>query len=101
MKNPDIFRRDFLRFGSLGLAAAAIPELSFAAPGPGRVSSTAHGVLDVRAYGAMGDGKTLDTDAVNSAIQAAEKAGGGVVVFPAGTYLCFSIHLKNGVHLHL
>src|SRR6185437_14337180 len=101
MKNPDIFRRDFLRFGSLGLAAAAIPELSFAAPHPGRPASTAHGVFDIRAYGATGDGKTLDTDAVNSAIEAAAKAGGGVVMFPAGSYLCFSIRLKSSVHLHL
>src|SRR6185437_2035903 len=58
-------------------------------------------VFDVRAHGATGDGKTLDTDAVNRAIEAAAKAGGGVVVFPAGTYLCFSIHLKSSVHLQL
>ena len=50
---------------------------------------------------ATGDGKTLDTDAVNHAIDAASAAGGGVVVFPPGTYLCFSIHLKSQVHLHL
>lgn len=101
MKNPDILRRNFLRFGSLGLAAAAIPEISFATPSSDRSSSTAHGVFDIRAYGATGDGKTLDTDAVNSAIEAAAKAGGGVVVFPAGSYLCFSIRLKSSVHLHL
>ena len=57
--------------------------------------------FDVRKYGATGDGKTLDTAAVNRAIEAAAAAGGGVVVFPAGSYLCFSIHLKSHVHLHL
>jgi polygalacturonase len=59
------------------------------------------GVFDVRKFGADGDGKTLDTDAVNRAIEAAAAAGGGVVLFPGGTYLCFSIHLKSQVHLVL
>jgi polygalacturonase len=39
--------------------------------------------------------------AVNRAIEAAAATGGGVVVFPAGSYLCFSIHLKSYVNLHL
>jgi len=55
----------------------------------------------VRKYGATGDGKALDTAGVNRAIEAAAAAGGGVVVFPAGSYLCFSIRLKSQVHLHL
>ena len=38
---------------------------------------------------------------MNHAIEAASAAGGGVVVFPPGTYLCFSIHLKSQVHLNL
>jgi len=59
------------------------------------------GVYDVRAFGAKGDGETLDTPAVNQAITAAAAAGGGTVRFPAGTYLCFSIHLKSNVALYL
>ena len=58
-------------------------------------------VFDVRAYGATGDGKTLDTGAINRAIDAAAGAGGGTVEFPAGTYLSFSIRLKSNVALHL
>ena len=60
-----------------------------------------HRLFNVRQYGATGDGKTLDTDAVNRAIAAAAAAGGGTVLFPAGVYLCFSIHLKSNVHLYL
>ncbi|MGH9586149.1 MAG: hypothetical protein ACRD3F_04310, partial [Acidobacteriaceae bacterium] len=41
----------------------------------------------------------MDTAAVNRAIEAAVDVGGGIVLFPAGTYLCFSIHLKSYVHL--
>src|SRR5205085_1199337 len=58
-------------------------------------------VYDVRAFGARGDGKSVDTRAINSAIEAANAAGGGTVLFTAGTYLCFSIRLKSNVTLYL
>jgi polygalacturonase len=57
--------------------------------------------FNVRDFGASGDGKTLDTAAINSAIDAAAAAGGGTVVFPAGTYASYSIHLKSNVGLYL
>jgi polygalacturonase len=103
MKAFSSVRRDFLRTGSFGMAAAAIPAVSLAAPAQdGAVAAAVSQVIfDVRKYGAAGDGRTLDTEAVNRAIEAAAAAGGGVVVFPAGTYLCFSIRLKSQVHLHL
>ena len=55
--------------------------------------------FDVHRYGAIGDGRTLDTDAINRAILAAHAAGGGTVVLPAGDYLCHSIRLC--IHLTL
>jgi polygalacturonase len=94
-------RRDFLRIGGSGLAAAAIPAFSSISASAQDAVTSSTGIFDVRKYGATGDGKTLDTDAVNRAIDAAAAAGGGVVVFPAGNYLCFSIHLKSLVHLQL
>ncbi|HMG86709.1 MAG TPA: glycoside hydrolase family 28 protein [Terracidiphilus sp.] len=103
MEHFNALRRDFLRTGGMGVAAAAIPIASFAASaqeGTG-IAPGASGIFDVRKYGAKGDGKTLDTDAVNRSIEAAAAAGGGVVLFPSGTYLCFSIHLKSQVHLVL
>ncbi len=57
--------------------------------------------MDVRKFGAKGDGKTLDTAAINRAIDAAAAAGGGTVFFPAGTYASYSIHLKSKVLLYL
>jgi polygalacturonase len=103
MKDFSSMRRDFLRAGSFGMAAAAIPAASFAVAtqSGGKAAATPDGLFNVRNFGAAGDGKTLDTVAVNRAIEAAAAAGGGVVVFPAGSYLCFSIHLKSHVHLHL
>jgi hypothetical protein len=58
-------------------------------------------VFSVRAFGAVGDGKTLDSPAINKAIQAASGSGGGTVFVPAGVYLSGSIHLTNNINLHL
>jgi polygalacturonase len=58
-------------------------------------------VFNIRSYGATGDGKTIDTPAINQAIDAAASAGGGTVLFPAGQYLCYSIRLKSDVALYL
>src|SRR6185295_16852901 len=66
-----------------------------------RSATLANIVHNVRAFGAKGDGKTLDTPAINKAIEAAAAAGGGTVQFPAGTYLSFSIHLKSNIALYL
>lgn len=56
---------------------------------------------NVRTFGATGDGKTVDSPAINRAIEAVAAAGGGTLVFPAGKYVCFSIHLKSKVDLYL
>jgi polygalacturonase len=78
--------------------AASLPRHR---PVPGSQLAIAATVYDVRSFGARGDGKTLDTPAVNKAIEAAALAGGGTVRFPAGTYLCFSIRLKSNIALYL
>lgn len=59
------------------------------------VAAWAGGVYDVRDYGAAGDGKVLDHEAINRAIDACTAAGGGQVLVPAGTYLCGSIRMKD------
>ena len=50
---------------------------------------------NVKDYGAKGDGKALDSKAINKAIDAAAKNGGGTVYIPAGNYLSGAIHLKR------
>lgn len=58
-------------------------------------------IFNVKDYGATGDGTTIDTPAVNRAIEAAAADGGGTVYFPSGTYACYSIRLKSNIALYL
>ena len=52
-------------------------------------------------FGAIPDGQTLNTQAINAAIDACNKKGGGVVVIPSGLWLTGPIVLKSNVNLHL
>lgn len=54
---------------------------------------------NVRDFGAVGDGRTFDTAAINRAIEDAAAAGGGTVVLPAGNYLSYSIRLRSYITL--
>ena len=58
-------------------------------------------VYDPRRFGATGDGTTLDTRAIQSAIDACMQAGGGTVVLGPGTYLSGTITLKSNVTMQL
>lgn len=62
------------------------------------VASTA-GVYDVRDCGAAGDGATLDTPAIQKAVDTCAAAGGGQVRFAPGRYLSGTVHLKSHVTL--
>ena len=63
--------------------------------------STAAEPFEVRTFGAKGDGTTLDTQAIQAAIDAASAAGGGVVHLSPGTYLSGSVMLRSRVVLDL
>ena len=91
-------RRDLLKLSPLALAAT-VGHVSFAEAQT--ESHPAEAVYNVRNFGATGDGKTVDTPAINKAIEAVAAAGGGTLVFPAGTYMCFTIRLKSHVDLYL
>lgn len=59
------------------------------------------GRFTITDFGARADGKTLNTEAIASAIAACSAAGGGRVVVPAGVFLTGAVHLKSNVDLHL
>lgn len=58
-------------------------------------------VFDIRDQGAVGDGQTLNTRAIQATIDLAHSRGGGRVLVPAGRFLSGSIYLKSNVELHL
>ena len=55
-------------------------------------------VLD---FGAVPDGKTLTTEALQKAIDQCAATGGGTVTVPPGVFLTHTVFLKSGVNLHL
>jgi len=67
----------------------------------GQAAPAPSGVCSVRQYGAVGDGKTLDTAAFRNAITACTKAGGGEVLVPPGRYLTGTIRLASNITLQL
>jgi polygalacturonase len=95
----DKFRRNLLKFSPLAVTTAAVIGRTALAEAPSTLE--AQMTFNVCTYGATGDGKTIDTPAINRAIEAVAAAGGGTLVFPAGTYLCFTIHLRSKVDLYL
>jgi polygalacturonase len=106
MLSDGISRKDFLA----GMIAAGVSSASSLAQPLHRTSPHAvvsagstgsAGIYNVRTFGAAGDGKTLDSPAVNKAIEEASAGGGGTVYLPAGAYLCYSLRLKSSVSLYL
>lgn len=93
-----IDRRNLLKLSSLSLVSLSGAGALEAQAG---VFNRPQSLYDVHSFGATGDGKTVDTPAINRALEAVAAAGGGTLVFPAGTYVCFTIHLRSNVDLYL
>jgi polygalacturonase len=90
-------RRSLLLGGTIGAAALLVGRSARALTPADR----ARGWVDVRDFGAKGDGVTIDSPAINKAIDHAAARGGGTVWFPAGTWASYTIRLKSKVTLHL
>lgn len=77
------------------LFSASLAVLPFSA-----ASANAPDAFDVRKFGAKGDGRTVDTVAIQKAIDAAAAVKGGTVFFPRGRFVSFSLELKSHVTLY-
>jgi polygalacturonase len=95
----DLLRRDFLKWASVGLVAGGASACPIRRLMAHEVETRAP--FNIRSFGAIGDGTTVDTPAVNRAIATAAASGGGTVLFPAGTYPCHSVRLKSHITLRL
>ena len=77
------------------IAVVACPALTILS----NLGSAADGVFNVRNYGAAGNGKSIDTTAINKAVKACADAGGGQVRFGPGRYISGTVHLRDNVTL--
>jgi Endopolygalacturonase len=65
------------------------------------VASGPSGQYKITSFGAISDGKTLNTQSIQAAIDACSKNGGGTVIVPAGKFITGAIFLKQGVNLYI
>ena len=97
---------------ALGAGSAATESLTGNNPGANNLATAASTAspapekgdqVNVKTYGAVGDGVTNDTAAFNAALDSLADAGGGVCLVPRGTYIIsasgITSHVKSGVHL--
>jgi len=97
-----MFFRCFLRRACWPAVSIGVVLLAFfAVRADAGAAQSAKGVFDVRDYGAVGDGVTLDTKAIQAAIDACTQAGGGKVYLHNGRFLSGTIYLKSNVTLYL
>src|SRR5262245_62240609 len=97
----DWIRREFLKLaGVSALLGPALLSRGMLAAMAQIPSAGAGTVFDVRNFGAVGDGKTIDSPAINRAIEAAG-AKGGTVYIPAGAYACYSLRLKSTIAIYI
>jgi hypothetical protein len=105
-------RREWLERMSLPAAAAALgagilasratgAEPSLAASAANEANLLGARIYNVRNFGAKGDGTSLDTAAVQAAIDACNGDHGGTVLVPAGDFVVGTLELKSNVTLHL
>ncbi len=85
--------------GSVALAPAQGAQAASLADKPN--SGGAPYAFNVKNFGAVGDGATIDSPAINKAINHVSALGGGTIHFPPGTYACYTIRLKSNITLHL
>ncbi len=106
--SQSLTRRGWLELVSAVSVGTTFTDGNAQQPGPtGQRSRTpaAHDlgarVYNIRDHGAKGDGATIDTKAVQAAIDACHGDGGGTVLVPAGTFAVGTIEIKSHVTLHL
>ncbi|MBZ5537517.1 MAG: glycoside hydrolase family 28 protein [Acidobacteriia bacterium] len=99
-------RRDFMKRFTIGAAlllpaATLTPAAAAAVSTPGEKDKHPGPFFNVVEFGAVGDGKTPCTVALQKAVDVCAQAGGGKVIIPAGRYLTSALFLKSNVHVEI
>jgi hypothetical protein len=96
--DESLSRRKWLGVGSAAAALLAVPP---AQAQPSADKSLGAKIYNIRDFGAKGDGVTLDTAALQAAIDSCNKERGGTVLVPAGVFVIGTVEMKSNVTLHL
>ncbi|HTL43484.1 MAG TPA: glycosyl hydrolase family 28 protein [Vicinamibacterales bacterium] len=109
MENRGLSRRQWFERMSVPVLGASVGGTLAMRPAPAVAQPAAADeaalkgarTYNVRSFGAVGDGKAMDTRAVQAAIDACTRDGGGTVLVPEGTFQMGTVELKDNVTLHL
>jgi len=104
MNNEPLSRRNWLGVVSTASVGASLLATNAQSAEPSSASpenSLGARVYNIRDFGAKGDGTTLDTAALQSAIDACNKDHGGTVLVPAGVFVIGTVEIKSNVTLHI
>ena len=102
MKTSGLSRRELLRTGLKFVATVALGSALRPFARAAESNRAPRRIFDVRDYGAKGDGTTLDTAAIQRAIDEAAAAGSAQVLVRGGKrYLIGALVLKGGIDFHL
>ena len=101
--NDPLSRRKWLGIAATVTAGSALPGAAAFAAGPTDKQPKDLGarIYNIRDFGAKGDGVTLDTAAVQAAIDACNRDHGGTVLVPAGRFVIGTVELKSNITLHI
>src|SRR5579883_553612 len=96
--NHGLSRRNWIGAASAVSLASGAAAAQSSTPAAALAGVRTYNIVD---FGAKGDGKTLDTQAVQAAIDACTKDQGGTVLVPAGVFVIGTVEMKSNVTLHI
>jgi polygalacturonase len=98
---PPLSRRNWLSVMSAASATGFLAGNALGGDAPGGGNDAGTRIYNIRDFGAVGDGKALDTAAVQAAIDACNRDQGGIVLVPAGVFVIGTIEMKSNVTLRI